>query len=154
FKFPKYKSTEQPAFSLFSKRFFLALLSTILASVLEETTTQSKSFIKHIVKEIIKFFISSRTLARMVDNRARKNLFENSEKAGCSVDLYFGNLKDSQRASFDKGILMPFEDREYFVPQNYKDVLEKAYGPDYMTPPPVDKRVSTHTENYYWVENN
>lgn len=119
-----------------------------------ETTTESKSFIKHIVKEIIKFFISSRTLARMVDNRARKNHFENSEKAGCSVALYFGDLTDSQRASFDKGILMSFEDREYFVPQNYKDVLEKTYGPDYMTPPPVDKRVSTHTENYYWVENN
>lgn len=37
-----------------------------------------------------------------------------------------------------------FEGEEFYIPADYKRYLTATYGPDYMTPPPVDKRNSTH----------
>ena len=36
-----------------------------------------------------------------------------------------------------------FEDSKFFVPSHYDEMLTKIYG-DYMTPPPVEKRVVKH----------
>ena len=37
-----------------------------------------------------------------------------------------------------------FEDEMFSIPKGHDAVLKGYYGPDYMTPPPVEKRQSTH----------
>lgn len=37
-----------------------------------------------------------------------------------------------------------FEGEMFMIPADYKTYLTDTYGPDYMTPPPVEKRDSTH----------
>ena len=44
---------------------------------------------------------------------------------------------------FDELIETKFEDSKFFVSKYYDEVLTKIYG-DYMTPPPVEKRVVKH----------
>ena len=45
---------------------------------------------------------------------------------------------------------MEFEGYKFKCPKGYDEILRVTYGPDYMTPPPVDKRQSIHDEAYYW----
>lgn len=48
---------------------------------------------------------------------------------------------------FDKGIIMQFEDIEVLMPSNYDEYLTRTYG-DYMTPPSIDKRLSSHARYF------
>ncbi len=40
----------------------------------------------------------------------------------------------------------PFEDLTVPIPRDYKTVLTKLFGPDYMTPPPLAERVAKHLD--------
>lgn len=48
---------------------------------------------------------------------------------------------------FGKGVIMQFEDIEVLMPSNYDEYLTRTYG-DYMTPPPIDKRLSSHARYF------
>ena len=39
-----------------------------------------------------------------------------------------------------------FEDLECLIPEKYDEVLTVLFGPDYMTPPPVEERVAKHLD--------
>ena len=41
---------------------------------------------------------------------------------------------------------VPFEGRQCLIPVRYKEVLTILFGPDYMTPPPVEERVAKHLD--------
>lgn len=47
---------------------------------------------------------------------------------------------------FDKKIHVKFEDVDVLIPAKYDEVLTILYGPDYMTPPPVEERVAKHLD--------
>ena len=47
---------------------------------------------------------------------------------------------------FAEKLRMPFEDVECLVPERYDEVLTVLFGPDYMTPPPVEERVAKHLD--------
>ena len=47
---------------------------------------------------------------------------------------------------FAEKIRVPFEDVECLIPANYQEVLTILFGPDYMTPPPVEERVAKHLD--------
>ena len=47
---------------------------------------------------------------------------------------------------FAEKIRKPFEDVECLVPKKYDEVLTVLFGPDYMTPPPVEERVAKHLD--------
>lgn len=53
-----------------------------------------------------------------------------------------------ERAYFEKLVKIPFEDGEFYVPANYDEILTQEYG-DYMTPPPVEKRIYHHEYKAY-----
>jgi lipopolysaccharide cholinephosphotransferase len=55
------------------------------------------------------------------------------------------------RTVFDEHTMLPFEGKEYCAPKGYDTYLSQKYG-DYMTLPPVEKRVSTHDSQAYWTE--
>lgn len=50
---------------------------------------------------------------------------------------------------FDDICEIEFEHRSYMGFRNYDGYLTCAFG-DYMTPPPIDKQVSTHAVDFYW----
>ena len=43
-------------------------------------------------------------------------------------------------SNYGEGVMLPFENRQYRCPSNYKAVLEAIYGKKYMELPPVEKR--------------
>lgn len=49
----------------------------------------------------------------------------------------------------DKRRLVDFEDRQYYIPEQYDLILSHYYG-DYMTPPPAEWQVSNHGAVPYW----
>lgn len=48
------------------------------------------------------------------------------------------------------GVLLPFENESFRVPDDYDAVLTASYG-DYMTPPPIEKRTTTHSFKVYSI---
>jgi phosphorylcholine metabolism protein LicD len=46
--------------------------------------------------------------------------------------------------------LLPFEDRQFRCPADSAKALTETFGPNYMTPPPPEKRVSYHESKAYW----
>ena len=47
-------------------------------------------------------------------------------------------------------VLMPFEDRQFRCPADSDKALTETFGPNYMTPPPPEKRYSVHASKAYW----
>ena len=47
---------------------------------------------------------------------------------------------------FRKKITVKFEDVDVLIPARYDEVLTVLFGPDYMTPPPVEERVAKHLD--------
>lgn len=56
-----------------------------------------------------------------------------------------GNYYKNQQSQliYDNITLYPFEDYEFYIPQNYHAILSALYG-DYMTPPPENMRRGGH----------
>lgn len=67
-------------------------------------------------------------------------------------DLYvhYGSFPDRhERRFFDEGYdMLPFEDTMIHVPKHIEDYLSFKFGPDYMTPPPPEKRFGHHSAYY------
>lgn len=66
----------------------------------------------------------------------------------------FANTKATwllREEDLDRRILMKFEDTKVYVPAEYDRLLREQYG-DYMTPPPLEKRISKHHFTPYWRE--
>ena len=106
---------------------------------------------KYLILKIKNLFYNSNKYAKKLDNSSKNNRFEDSEYVGCSVGIFEKKMELAKRSSFDSGVPMEFEGKNYLCPVDYNDVLTSLYGPDYMTPPPEDKRTSTHEETYYWI---
>lgn len=53
-------------------------------------------------------------------------------------------------SAFSDYVLVPFEDGEFYVMQDYDGALKAKYG-DYMQLPPVEERNPRHSSiKYYW----
>ena len=50
---------------------------------------------------------------------------------------------------FSKAVHHTFEEKSYFIPKDYNEVLTRTYK-DYMTPPPVSEQVNHHGVIYEW----
>lgn len=60
-----------------------------------------------------------------------------------------GHALPLDKQLFENTQLTPFEDRHYNAIVETDKYLSNEYG-DYMTPPPVEKRISYHTSDAYW----
>ena len=54
-----------------------------------------------------------------------------------------------EKSWFENRVLHTFEDKMFYIPENYDALLRTCYG-DYMTPPPEDKRVTHHLFKAYY----
>ena len=78
-----------------------------------------------------------------------ENEITSSEYLGCVISPYKG--KDIHEApAFSERVPMAFEDGIFQAPAGWDRVLGDLYG-DYMTLPPIEKRVSNHEEIAYWL---
>lgn len=67
------------------------------------------------------------------------------------VESYADGVRDFMYSDIFPCHLAPFEDSEFYIPDNYDSCLRKVYG-DYMKLPPEAQRVPHHVINTYWIE--
>ena len=79
---------------------------------------------------------------------AGRKAFHKTEIVACAAGRY-GRGELFPREVFEKTIDLPFEDTVLPAPIEYKKYLRSIYG-DFMTLPPVEKRVSNHTSEEWW----
>ena len=94
-----------------------------------------KPFSKHYYKKFIQF-----------DN----SINEGKGHLLLSIGGGFGERELYPSSWFDESIEMPFESFSVKVPSGYDAYLTQMYG-DYMTPPPVEKRVLKHGQLRYYI---
>lgn len=92
------------------------------------------------VRLFIKLYISIGTIFKYEDANMTEILFCNSYK-----------LKAKDKNMFEHGEPHIFEGFPLMIPVQYDTFLKMEYG-DYMTPPPIEKRVPYHGEGYYWKD--
>lgn len=51
---------------------------------------------------------------------------------------------------FDDFVFVEFENKKFKAPAEYHKILTQTYG-DYMTLPPVEKRITHHSNKVYWL---
>ncbi|MDH6343478.1 lipopolysaccharide cholinephosphotransferase [Parabacteroides sp. PFB2-12] len=87
---------------------------------------------------------------KKVQSLIRKSrLFSDDCYVGFALDIMFKRV-------FDYKDIFPlkeaeFEGGKYFVPNNYAKYLITCFGEDYMTPPPEEKRKSTHLQSVVYM---
>ena len=142
--FPQNLSDREKWFSEQKSIFFDLYLSNVQFELYG-----NKNPVKFLYKKIKNIFCNSNKAAKRIDENAKKNDFESSYYAGCSVGIFRGKPEIAKRENFDYGIDMEFEGKKYLVPVGWKDILTSIYGSNFMIPPPEDKRQTTHDEIYY-----
>ena len=112
-----------------------------------------RSWFKTALMRLTKFLLlpfPTTFLVRMSDRNATKVPFDVGEQVVFLSDTR-AFMVVYPKSDFDLTIDVSFEGCSFRAPRNFDDVLRRDYG-DYMTPPPPDKRTSTHLSTAYWRE--
>ncbi len=94
------------------------------------------------------FPFSAASLVRLSNRNATKVPFDRGGQVGFLSDTR-SFMVVYPKGDFESTVDLPFEGRSFRAPRNYDDILRRDYG-DYMTPPPPDKRCSTHLSVAFW----
>ena len=112
-----------------------------------------RTFSKKVINTIGKILLlpfSARQIARWMDNEARRYPFGSLPSAGLIANpLGVGEQVD--KSVFDSDVYQEFEGRKYRVPVGYDAWLRSIYG-DYMQLPPEEHRVTHHTFDAWWKD--
>jgi len=100
--------------------------------------------------KVVLFPFSKAFLVRLSDRNATKIPFDDGEQVGFLSDTR-SFMVSYPKPDFDSSSGLSFEGHVFRAPGNYDDVLRRDYG-NYMTPPPPEKRTSTHLSTAYWRE--
>lgn len=112
-----------------------------------ETTTSGLRKVLKLPMFLVAKLIGENFFQNRLANLARKKGYDQSEYVGCVIWLSGGQKDIFKRSWFDDFSLVKFEDTEFRIPANYKEILEQVYG-DYMKLPPKSERIGHH---YYTV---
>lgn len=104
--------------------------------------------IKYLLKRLRYFsFGKIISLKKQINYDVQKYDFEQSKYAGALLGS--NGIKELiDKTAFDKYIYLPFEGKEYFVIADYERYLTSLYS-DYMTLPPIEKRITHHLYDVY-----
>lgn len=96
----------------------------------------------HWPRRILKHFFSTKTIHNICEKIAKSLRHKNS-----SFYVNFGSQYSSKKETmpthwYGEGIYLPFENRKYRCPIEYKKVLTSVFGSKYMQLPPENKRRS------------
>lgn len=91
-----------------------------------------------------------RKLLKKIDKIIRTYDYNESAYVGEVIDeIQYKRITDKRL--YENRELHVFEGRQFYIPSGYDKILKNFYG-DYMTPPPVDKRVLTHDFEAFSLE--
>ena len=116
--------------------------------------SKERSLVKNaviVMSHILLLPFSLRRMAKFINKYAQKNNASCDKYACECVQGVITGKKRFKAEDFDEVIDTPFEDRTFKIMNGYDDYLTNAYG-DYMTPPPPEKRVSTHETKAFWKD--
>jgi len=130
--------------------FYIQNLLFVLFERTSAMKTNSNQSFKSILKTAYRLVFTPELLAKMVNKHASLWDMRKTEYAGCLVGLYRHRMEIAKSSSFSSASAGSFEGRVFPIPCDSEDVLISIYGTDYMTPPPVEKRISTHTSYLVW----
>lgn len=100
-------------------------------------------FVKYILKRIrYPYFGSSLSLKKQIDSLAAATPFGETEIVGAILGCY-GKREMLPKDIFQKYRLISFEGRNYYCINQPEEYLSALYG-DYMTLPPIEKRITHH----------
>jgi lipopolysaccharide cholinephosphotransferase len=116
--------------------------------IILSTAIQTKLRLKHgniasrILKNAISWMFTLETLRKTIDSLMIKYDYNTSD----TVFNWYGawGLREAvPKDYFGEGCSVKFRGISVMIPSNYDSYLRSLYG-DYMTPPPIEKRVSHH----------
>lgn len=96
------------------------------------------------------YIIPDSFLIKKINSYGKQN-YTGSEKYVCNFTGAWGLREIAKASDFKETVPGQFEGREYTLPEGYDDYLHTVYG-DYMTLPPVEKRLSHHSNKAFWRE--
>lgn len=104
--------------------------------------------IRNIIRRIQHFPNTPSKVAKKISKIAQ---MKNEENCEFLFEMVAGRGYNAPflASSFDKVMLMKFENREYYVLMGYDNYLTCMFG-DYMKLPPKEKRVSHHNFEAWW----
>jgi lipopolysaccharide cholinephosphotransferase len=127
---------------------FRRILFTISLSKLKCRLT------KHVTiaffSKILSFFFSTKTLRHLIHKSMTKYQDTPTGLVACLMSAYPLEKQVFTEETFGTPAELEFEGQRFMVPADYKTVLKNIYG-DYMTPPPISKRKTSHTITKYCI---
>ena len=115
-------------------------------------SSRGGSLKKRLLFSLIKMCMSRRYVKKRADSLHKKYPYESSKYLG-TIESAFNSIGNRvERECFSDFVLVEFEGKQFRAPIGYDAILTKIYG-DYMQLPPEEKRVSHHSANTYWKEN-
>lgn len=109
-----------------------------LNELYEKRSTKGKIY--NFLSGFLTFFMSPEKATKKLNIYLTKNDFCNSKFV--IVESKYKRLY--KREIFEKPSEIKFENLLFYAPTDVKGYLEKQYGDNYMTPPPVEKQISHH----------
>lgn len=132
-----------------NKRLFFQNILTLKSMIISKDRSLIKNMII-VLSHILLLPFNQRRIAMFINEFAQKN---NGRFHTYVCECVQGVITGKKRflaADFDEVVDSMFEGRTFKIMKGYDDYLTNAYG-DYMTPPPPEKRISTHETNAYWM---
>lgn len=116
----------------------------------EELNRQTEKLKKMELDKLNAFYdpVRCRECTLLLDDELRKRSFKNAECVGFMIGPYL-TADQHKKEAFQSVRMLEFEGEKFAAPGDFDAVLSRIYG-DYMTPPPENKRKSTHYYKAYY----
>lgn len=116
-------------------------LSAVLLDKINFYNNGSKTFKLKLVRIIFYAFSS-----KSIQNLQTKLMSKNNRK-DCEYYVNYGSnyntvKQTSPQSKYNPPVMLEFEGGQYYAPNDYAYLLERIYGKDYMSLPPVEKRIT------------
>lgn len=116
---------------------------------------KQKKYHNWIERLMIKFRKSNKSLCQLAEEINGIAMARHHQSQNCSYlfELVAGSLCKSPipKSIFNEYQRIPFENRMYMAVKDYDTYLAATFG-DYMTLPPVEKRITHHHFDAYWKD--
>ena len=116
---------------------------------------EDRSFIKRVVYNcgmfILKFVDRRKQLIKINKVAQSYSVIKDSTYSGSAATSIYGVKEIVETAWYKEKVEMEFEGQKYYAPKEYDKILTHFYG-DYMTPPPIDKQITHHSFDAYWID--
>ena len=108
-----------------------------------------KNFILFVGK-LLFIFIPLKLIVKLMCNNASHYNYDSSNYVSC---VAFGskNNQPIKKEIFSKYLLLPFENKEFFVMEGYDQYLKSIYG-DYLELPPKNEQITHHAFKAFYID--